>query len=687
MKPGPARAAAALGAAGLFFAFWWGWAGTRPESLGDGWKLGPTPVELSTAALAGPLRSLPWGTELRGLQPAQAPEPMVAGDSVRVQATLPDGGSLMVRAGRAGGIQTPSRPPGAPGPLPPPGGAGGPPGGGPAPGQGPGGHPGPPPGGGAPPNAGGGQAGDGILFDRGPAATIRGVGKFVCAPLALPDGELDATLTLTAAGVDVRTAGGSTTCTGGKLAGPWILRPGVERVRVHEVEYLGPKTLESTASGPGFAQGWWAAVAAWLVGGALGAALWSRVRALVTLAPLAFAPLLAAVPAERWLESVRLLAFPEALVPLVVPGVVSLLLAVGALASALPLRFALPAAALPALALLSGSLRYPDAPGWALAAVGLVPWAGLVYANRHQVRAVGPWSWGALALMALCLEGGLRLTNVNSTWVHTSGYARAAKEFEELLELKKYRDYPSDGFPVKPPESRPGVRRIVALGGSSTGGAYQMDDIDLFWPRALETAIGDPAWEVVNQGVGGWNTLHIRLYVESQWERLNPDILVLYVGHNDIFSTGVATHKQLLARYQAPQSAALTTALDVLRGYRSYVGFSFLLKSWRGEAAVAVPLPDARENLEIILELAKKHEAKVLLLNEGLNPDPAPMRPYGALLTELAEIHGARALDTAELFLKTGDPDDFLDDCHLTVGGHGRLARWALDELRSAGWL
>lgn len=673
MSPTAARGAGILGVAGLLFAAWWGWAGTRPESLGPGWASGPPPVELATAALAGPLRSLPWGVELRGLQAAQAPEPLMVGDSVRITATVPDGGSLMVRAGRSGGIAAPSGAPPGRGPMPPPGG-GGPPGGA---------HPG-----GRPPGGAAAQgSGDGILFDRGPAASVRGVGGFRCAPLALPSGEVTATLRVTDAGVEVATPSGSTTCTGGRLAGPWVLRPGVERVRVRSVEYLGPKAPRASSGGVPITQGAAAAVAAWLLGAALGAALGRRVPGLGVLAPMALAPLVALVPAERWLESVRLLSFPEALVPLVFPGLVTLTLTVGALARAFPLRVALAASALPAVALLACSLRYPDAPGWALVAGALVPWAGLVYANSRHVRAVGLWSWGALAAMGLLVEGGLRHTAVNDTWVHTSGYGRAATEFRELLELKKYRDYPSDGFPVKPPESRPGVRRIVALGGSSTGGAYQMDDINLFWPRALETAIGDPAWEVVNQGVGGWNTLHIRLYVESQLERLAPDILVLYVGHNDIFSTGVATHKALLAQYQAPPNAVVTRTLAGLRAFRSYVGFSFLLKSWRGEAAVAVPLPDARENLELILGLAEKRNTHVLLLTEGLNPDPAPMRPYAALMEEVAAEHGARALDAAARFVETGDPDDFLDDCHLTVQGHQRLAGWVLDDLRTAGWL
>jgi lysophospholipase L1-like esterase len=675
----------ALAGGGLCFALWWGWAATRPERAGAGWEIGASPVELAAATLAGPLRPLPWALELRALQAMRAPQPLAVGDTVGVSATLPDGGSLLVRSGTQGGIAAPV---GGPGRAPPQGaGRGPPPGPGGAPGPG-----GPPPGGGAPPTPPGGaagnrEAGDGILFDRGPAARVRGVGAFTCGELALPDGAVEATLTVAADGVEVVTPGGRTRCSGGRLVGPWVVRAGVERVRVHAVTHSSAGEVRSVAGRVPAWQGRAAAVVSWLAGAAVAVGLARRGWASRALLPAAAAPLLALLPAERWLESVRLLDFPEGLVPLSVTGALALLGGGVAAARRWPLAKALLASTLPSLLLLGLAPRYPDAPGWALLAAALVPWTGLVWANHRGVRAVGVWSWAALAGMALCVEGGLRLTAAGRTWVHTSGYDRAATEFRELLELRKWREYPSDGFPVKPPELRPGVRRIVALGGSSTGGAYQMDDIDLFWPRAMETAIGNPSWEVVNQGVGGWNTLHIRLYVESQLERLSPDILVLYVGHNDLFSTGVATHKQLLARYQAPPNAVLTSVIDGLRGIRSYVGLSFFLMSWRGEAAVAVPLPDARENLSTILDLAATRHIHVLMMTEGLHPDPAPMQPYAALLDDLAREHGQRSLNAAARFVEDDDPDDFLDDCHLTVQGHRRLAGWALEDLRAAGWL
>lgn len=77
----------------------------------------------------------------------------------------------------------------------------------------------------------------------------------------------------------------------------------------------------------------------------------------------------------------------------------------------------------------------------------------------------------------------------------------------------------------------------------------------------------------------------------------------------------------------------------------------------------------------------------MLLVTEGLSPDAAPMSRYAELLTELAASTHQRAFDASAKFAAEANPDDFLDDCHLTVSGHVRLASWIDAELREAGWL
>jgi lysophospholipase L1-like esterase len=99
-----------------------------------------------------------------------------------------------------------------------------------------------------------------------------------------------------------------------------------------------------------------------------------------------------------------------------------------------------------------------------------------------------------------------------------------------------------------------------------------------------------------------------------------------------------------------------------------------------------VPVGDARDNLGAVVELARAHHAKVLLMTEGLNPDPAPMRPYGEMLAGL-QADDVAWLDAAGALWEADDPTLFLDDCHLSVPGHERLATMVEAKLRALGWL
>ncbi len=664
------RLLAGLAGAGLCFSLWWGFAGTREEGVGSGWTLGRPVLVLSSAALSGPLRNDPASMDLSGNRAAEAPSPLRIGTTLTLDATLPDGGQLLLRTGRV-----------------PRGSA--------APQHGPGGPAGAGPGGNGPIARDSGAGGDDgndessptLTFDRGPSAALHGTGGLVCDPLPILDGALHATVKVAPDGATVRVGDHEARCSGRRLEGPWMLRSGVERIHIAQVTSTTPSgTTVLLGSGPWYTRAWAGVLAAAL--GGLAAAFAPLPRsASAALIPLALSPLFALVRTGRWLESMRLLEFPEALVPMLAGAIPSAIAAIFLVARRHTLRNTLLVGAAPLLVSLTLWLRYRDARGWSLLAAAFIPLAALTWANVRKVRGLGLWSWAAVLLMLGLAETGVRQTRVGDTWVRTAGYERAAKEFQELLELRQYRTYPSEGFPVKPPEPRPGVHRIVAFGGSSTGGAFQMDNIDLFWPKKLEDQLASPDWEVVNQGVGGWNTLHIRLYAESQLARLAPEIVVLYVGHNDLMSGGAATHKTLLSRYQAPPNATFTAVDDALNASRLFVGFKFLLLSWRGDSAAAVPLTDARENLEEIITLSKAIHAHVLLVSEGMNPDAAPMVPYAKLEAEIAAATGERAFDAAGKFAKEADPDDFLDDCHLTIGGHERLASWVLSELRAAGWV
>ena len=100
---------------------------------------------------------------------------------------------------------------------------------------------------------------------------------------------------------------------------------------------------------------------------------------------------------------------------------------------------------------------------------------------------------------------------------------------------------------VKPP----GVQRIVFIGDSITfGNRIAIEDT---FPVRLEESIGDPSVQVLNLGVGGYDTLQAVLRLEQLGLKFRPDRVVLVYCIND---AGVASvnrrYVERLAGYDAP---------------------------------------------------------------------------------------------------------------------------------------
>ncbi|MDP2314759.1 MAG: SGNH/GDSL hydrolase family protein [Pseudomonadota bacterium] len=701
---------ALLGAACAALAFGAWQAGTRllPEADPARWTLGAGSVPMEVAQLSGALRPKPGVLDLSFYRVASPRLAAFQDGVIELVARVPTDGQLFVRLG-ADTVSGPTQPVQGP----PPGGGGGR---GMAPGPGAalagGAAMGPPPGGsnggpgrptvgGSRPGGVGQERGVGLLVDRSAGGGLRGR-KLECTDAPAPASERF-TLRLEARGADLSVSvdgAPATRCHGQWSPGAVVFGSGVRRVQIESVTVTpaGGAAFTDTFGGP--LESPWLGALLTALGGAAGFAAGGRlgrVRAVALAAtPLLALPLLGAVDLRGVLDGLRLLALPEAWGPLLfagVPALAALVLVAGAAAASWrrAVLYGLVPVGIVGVGVLVGAVSgagfSTSAAGVTLLATLGVPWAALAWVNSHPVARRVALSYALLAALLVGAEAGLRFTNLDDAWTRTAGWKRASEEFAELLEIRRYRAYPDEGFPVRPPDADPTRRRIVALGGSSTGGAFQMDDLDQFWPRKLETLLAGTDWEVVNQGVGGWNTLHMRLYVESQIDRLDADLYVLYVGHNDILSPSAVPYSQLYAQWRTP-SAALVRVSDALNALRLYVGFKHALFAMRGSGSgVAVPVADARENIEAIVAAAAAKNAHVLLVTEGLNPDPLPMRDYGEMLATVAQSTGNAYLDGAEALRAAGDPELFLDDCHLSAEGHVTLAGWVKEALTRRGWL
>lgn len=83
-----------------------------------------------------------------------------------------------------------------------------------------------------------------------------------------------------------------------------------------------------------------------------------------------------------------------------------------------------------------------------------------------------------------------------------------------------------------------GVFRILAIGGSTTFDTFVSHDT-LAWPARLESWLRqlDPSHqvEVINAGTPGYNIWQDQVRLQTELYRYQPDLIVFYQGHNDLF--------------------------------------------------------------------------------------------------------------------------------------------------------
>lgn len=118
--------------------------------------------------------------------------------------------------------------------------------------------------------------------------------------------------------------------------------------------------------------------------------------------------------------------------------------------------------------------------------------------------------------------------DLGAHWRLRPGYAKALqKSNNAILQINR------QGF--KGPELKEKVKgrlRILAVGDSTTFGLPLRD-----YPRELERFLKQQGFnvEVINGGVEGYSTRNV-LYELERYVRLKPDIVILYIGWNDLYS-------------------------------------------------------------------------------------------------------------------------------------------------------
>jgi lysophospholipase L1-like esterase len=267
-------------------------------------------------------------------------------------------------------------------------------------------------------------------------------------------------------------------------------------------------------------------------------------------------------------------------------------------------------------------------------------------------------------------------------------------------------------FPLT--EKRPGVFRVVALGGSTTYGMY-FEDGGRVWVGLVGLALRetfDLDVEVINAAVPNYTTYELMGMATLWLPEFRPDLVLVHVGLNDAFTVGFPdeggpdnTAFRFSWSYR-PMPPAVRTAMRASYFFR-LSGNGWLARSGHqiGDLTTAMqyPLPPGdqleenvrsatgkyfRRNLETLIALIRRTGAEAVLVNMPLNPayeegmglyydavSDAVVR-NNRIMAELAEEHEVALVDAYSLMRA---PELYLDAAHLNQDGMVRKAQAVAD--------
>jgi lysophospholipase L1-like esterase len=156
----------------------------------------------------------------------------------------------------------------------------------------------------------------------------------------------------------------------------------------------------------------------------------------------------------------------------------------------------------------------------------------------------------AIPASLIALELGARLYHLKKFKVPFQGRSFAEYPYDQFVEqalppffFRLRKGYRSRHVNInqaglRGPElsSKPETKRALFLGESILFGVKLKSEEDL-WSSHLKRLLdqrADSAWEILNFSFPGYNTFQYRAFYEQELRFLNPDLLILSIGGNDI---------------------------------------------------------------------------------------------------------------------------------------------------------
>ncbi|MAA79431.1 MAG: hypothetical protein CL916_09235 [Deltaproteobacteria bacterium] len=252
---------------------------------------------------------------------------------------------------------------------------------------------------------------------------------------------------------------------------------------------------------------------------------------------------------------------------------------------------------------------------------------------QSQSNRAAEYTFLLLLCIPLQLEHSIRSSYLNRVW---SEETLGGKQQENLRGLPKTWSETCEGRGSMKEQT------IIVSGGSSTGGIYQFkEEPTSFFTTHLHNSICQnnlsfKTMTTYNYGVEDYNTQLIA--DQGQWlkEKHSPDILILYVGVNDVLSKH---HTQSIRERR--KNSVSPWLKNLLYKSKLSTGISLLLQEDQkqsDELVAEVPVSDAKENiLSLMNDLSP---ISILLVPEMAS---SPLQPqlleYDSMIQDLAKTY------------------------------------------------
>jgi lysophospholipase L1-like esterase len=295
--------------------------------------------------------------------------------------------------------------------------------------------------------------------------------------------------------------------------------------------------------------------------------------------------------------------------------------------------------------------------------------------GRKQIKASQARSIIILLAIVLCMEGAVRLHFPSgrilrgiSEDIFWSMFTKETPAFQKIG-----RDIICQGklLDDKPRRDRPAV---VLLGGSVIFGSEVDPKMNL--TNLIQESIGERA-EIYNAGLAGLTSFEILENFNRHLAQKKPEIVLVYLLHNDIFQAGPLTRRQIHERRRPSREIRGWLAHSFLYRYLAEKTARWKDKAGAGRCSDAAIIDSFKKNLDELAEAIAKADGKPIFVPEEVRLLENSQELVDELRQCVLDMGKRQGISAGAVFIPEYEPRgeiNFTDNCHLTRTGYHRLA-------------